>query len=542
MKGDGGPDRGGDRNAVHQDKSPPLRTIPPAAWPHPGEKRAHQEHPIPHSTFPSGPDPVVQTAGPTRAAPTAGTSFPGLGDGFSGPAGTMSVNCDPAGRQRRRRPEPLRAGRQRRASPSSASPAPCSTARCRPTRSGAASAAAARRTTTATRPSRTTGSSNRWVISQFSVSTTPYLSASPSRPARDPTGSYYRYSFPYGTTSPTTRSSASGRTRTTSRSTMFAGRQQLRSGPRSARTTGRRCSPASAATQQCFSARRNELRPDCCPSDLDGATPPPAGAPNYLARAPARTLLHLWKFHVDWATPANSTLTGPDEHLRRRRSRPLAPRAARASRSRGRPEARCARRPPDVPARLSQLRRPRVAGRRPHSVAAGSSVGMRWYEIRDPDGDADGLPAGHVRARLALPLDGQRRDGPGGDIALGYSASSSTLFPSIRYTGRLAGDPLGQMTPGRGHAHRRRRARRPTHSPLGRLHEHERRPHRRLHVLVHEPVHPVERGVQLADADRVVPASRAAAGRRPTTSRSAQARRPSASPRARARLRRSARR
>ncbi len=67
VKGDGGPDRGGGK-AVHQDKSPPLRTIPPAAWPHPGEKRARQEHPIPHSTFPSGPDPVVQTAGPTHAA------------------------------------------------------------------------------------------------------------------------------------------------------------------------------------------------------------------------------------------------------------------------------------------------------------------------------------------------------------------------------------------------------------------------------------------------------------------------------------------
>jgi PKD repeat protein len=33
-----------------------------------------------------------------------------------------------------------------------------------------------------------------------------------------------------------------------------------------------------------------------------------------------------------------------------------------------------------------------------------------------------------------------------GDIALGYSASDATTFPSIRYTGRLAGDPLGQMT------------------------------------------------------------------------------------------------
>jgi hypothetical protein len=33
-----------------------------------------------------------------------------------------------------------------------------------------------------------------------------------------------------------------------------------------------------------------------------------------------------------------------------------------------------------------------------------------------------------------------------GNIALGYSISSSTMYPSIRYTGRMNGDPLGVMT------------------------------------------------------------------------------------------------
>jgi hypothetical protein len=33
-----------------------------------------------------------------------------------------------------------------------------------------------------------------------------------------------------------------------------------------------------------------------------------------------------------------------------------------------------------------------------------------------------------------------------GNIALGYSVSSKTVFPSIRFTGRLESDPLGQMT------------------------------------------------------------------------------------------------
>src|SRR5664279_1034041 len=32
-----------------------------------------------------------------------------------------------------------------------------------------------------------------------------------------------------------------------------------------------------------------------------------------------------------------------------------------------------------------------------------------------------------------------------GDIALGYSASSSSVYPSIRYTGRIPTDPIGSM-------------------------------------------------------------------------------------------------
>ena len=46
------------------------------------------------------------------------------------------------------------------------------------------------------------------------------------------------------------------------------------------------------------------------PSDLDGSTAPPAGAPNFMLNFGTNSL-NLWKFHVDWANPANTTLTGP---------------------------------------------------------------------------------------------------------------------------------------------------------------------------------------------------------------------------------------
>jgi len=47
-------------------------------------------------------------------------------------------------------------------------------------------------------------------------------------------------------------------------------------------------------------------------SDWDGSTPPPAGSPNYLLEVDTIAgVLEEWQFHVDYATPSNSTLTGP---------------------------------------------------------------------------------------------------------------------------------------------------------------------------------------------------------------------------------------
>src|SRR5204863_243060 len=48
------------------------------------------------------------------------------------------------------------------------------------------------------------------------------------------------------------------------------------------------------------------------PADLDGGRQPPAGSPNYVVSLGAADgQLAFWQFHVDWATPANTTLTGP---------------------------------------------------------------------------------------------------------------------------------------------------------------------------------------------------------------------------------------
>src|SRR5437773_3811628 len=84
--------------------------------------------------------------------------------------------------------------------------------------------------------------------------------------------------------------------------------------------------------------------------------------------------------------------------------------------------------------------------------AAPGVAGERWYEIRRAGG-AYGL----YQQGTYAPGDGVHRwmgsiaQDKKGNMALGYSVvNGTTVYPGIRYTGRLKSDPLGQMTLGEG--------------------------------------------------------------------------------------------
>jgi hypothetical protein len=84
--------------------------------------------------------------------------------------------------------------------------------------------------------------------------------------------------------------------------------------------------------------------------------------------------------------------------------------------------------------------------------AAPSVAGVRWYEIRRKHGRFSVFQQGTY-----APNDGVHRwmgsaaMDRKGNIALGYSVVNGIdVFPGIRYTGRLKGDPRGQMTLGEG--------------------------------------------------------------------------------------------
>ena len=192
------------------------------------------------------------------------------------------------------------------------------------------------------------------------------------------------------------------------------------------------------------------------PADLDGPLPP-VGAPNTFTgvKQSVPQAIYLFRFHVDWSNPANSTFgvnSMPNDTLTT-----VAPFTLIC------PTTRNCVPQPSASIGLDALTGRYVMFRAQyrnfgshetivfnHTVdAGGQRSGVRWYEIRNPAS----TPTIHQQGTFA-PADGVHRwMGSAamdrfGNFAVGYSVSSSTVFPGIRYAGRLASDPLGELTQG----------------------------------------------------------------------------------------------
>ena len=116
-------------------------------------------------------------------------------------------------------------------------------------------------------------------------------------------------------------------------------------------------------------------------------------------------------------------------------------------------------------------------------------AGVRWYELRNPRD-----PVIHQQGTYA-PADGVHRwmgsvaMDKQGNLAAGYSVvNGTTVFPGIRYAGRLASDPLGQLSQPERTLQAGSGVQTTRELPLGRLHLAERRPQGRLHLLLHQRV------------------------------------------------------
>jgi hypothetical protein len=310
---------------------------------------------------------------------------------------------------------------------------------------------------------------DRWMLSQFTANGPTYYNCVAVSTTADPTGSYYRWAFTTGANFPdypkygfwpdglyiSTREFNSGGS--------FVGvgayavdRTQLMAGTPAPTVISFLITPGSAAYN---------VGDGLLPSDMDGSTPPPAGSPNYYLGsmdnggpyAAPQDALNLFKFHADFATPANSTFTGPTVI-------PISAYDTMLSICSGRA---CIPQPGTTNAvdHLGYRQRPlhRLAYRNygtHESLVTNQSVegstgmsGVRWWEVRSPNtapvlyqegtynpGATDGIH----RWMGSIAMDYV------GNMALGYSASNGTApnYPSLWYTGRLAGDPLGSMPQG----------------------------------------------------------------------------------------------
>jgi hypothetical protein len=422
------------RHAVHQDVSPALRDIAPVRDNR--GRRLKREHELPAPISTGLPDRVVQSQAPQVSAPAAGSTFEGVGAGLAG----FTVNSAPPDTNGDVGPNDYfqivntgfaiftKSGAVRYG------PAATNTlwqgfgGGCQSNNDGDATVKYDRL-------------ANRWIVSQFSVSTTPYLQCVAVSTSGDPTGSYYRYSFSYGNVQfpdypklgiwpdayyTTYNIFNNGQTFAGAKVCAFDRGSMLAGAP---------------ATQQCFDT--DATHGGLLPSDLDGPTPPPAGSPNYVLEFGTNSL-NMWKFHVDWASAANSTFAGPTS----------IPVAAFTTACNGGgtciPQSNTRNKLDSLGDRLMYRLAYRNFGDHEslvvnQSVAVGSSVGIRWYELRNPGGtpqvyqQSTYAPDSNYRWMGSAAMDAS------GDLAVGYSISSTSLRPSIRYTGRLASDPLNTL-------------------------------------------------------------------------------------------------
>lgn len=178
------------------------------------------------------------------------------------------------------------------------------------------------------------------------------------------------------------------------------------------------------------------------PANLKGALPP-AGTPEYfMSDYGSNTSMKLWKFTTNWASPSSSTFTGPQSFAVASFSRP----ASNSVRQLGSTE-----RLDTLGDRLmSNLQYRNINGTQSLWVSrtakvSNSSYGIRWMEVRNMSGTPSVYQQGTYAPNSAYRWMPSLAVDKFGNMAVGYSVSSSQMYPSIRYAGRLVTDALGTL-------------------------------------------------------------------------------------------------
>ncbi len=194
------------------------------------------------------------------------------------------------------------------------------------------------------------------------------------------------------------------------------------------------------------------------PADSDGPNGPPSGTPAVIMRhrdtevhggSAAGDLLEMWLFDVDWQIPSNSSLTQATSIDVAEFDSDLC----------GTFSFSCIQQPgggdldPIREAIMNRLQYfhhddgvETLVGNLATDVTGSDDAGIRWFELRR-SGGAWQL---HQEGTYTIDSDSRWMGASSMDssknIALAYNVSSTSTFPALRYTGRLADDPLGVMT------------------------------------------------------------------------------------------------
>ena len=286
---------------------------------------------------------------------------------------------------------------------------------------------------------------DRWLFTQFSLPSAGNFQMIAISQTNDPTGSWYRYQYSF-TAMPDYPKFGIWPDGYYMSSNRFAGGSSYSGTGADAYDRTAMLAGSPTAARVSFTLPSSNEAFTAIPADCDGPFPP-AGTPEYFVyiRTSGSQHLGINEFKTDWVTPTNSTY-GSNLGL------PVAP--FNSSLAGGIPQKGTSAKVPAITDRLMYRVQYRTfngynAMVLNHVVNAGSGVaGCRWYELRN----SDTAPWSIYQQSTYAPSDGNSRwmgsiamDSLG-NMALGYSISSASMYPSIRYTGRMVCDSLGLMT------------------------------------------------------------------------------------------------
>src|SRR6266852_646487 len=284
---------------------------------------------------------------------------------------------------------------------------------------------------------------NRWVLTQFSVTsgaTQGFWQCVAVSQTSDATGAYNVYAFNYGTVQfndypklGVWNNSYLVTYNIFNNGNTFAG-SKLCAMDRASMIAG------AAATQICF--QLSNAFGGVLPSDIDGSTAPPAGSPAYFLNFGTNSL-NVWQLSNLNFTNGTATLSGPTNV-------PVAAFAAACGGGTCIPQLGTNQQLDSLADRLMYRLAYRNFGDHEalvvnHSVTAGTSTGVRWYEIRSPGTTPTVFQQGTFAPDSSFRWMGSAAMDHSGNIAVGYSVSSTALNPAIRFTGRAPADPLGTL-------------------------------------------------------------------------------------------------